>query len=385
MSEYQYYEFQAVDRPLTDKEMEKLRSYSTRATITRRSFVNDYSWGSFKGDENAWMERYFDAFLYLANWGTHVLKLRLPARLLSLQTAEEYCVGESASAWEKDDKVILAFVSEDEEGGDWEEGEGRLSAVIPVRAELMRGDRRALYLGWLLGVQNGELDDEDTEPPVPPGLGQLSASLEGFVDFLRIDRDLLDVAAQGSSALKEKDTGLSRDEVRAWVAGLPAGEKDDFLARLMVDEDPTLGTELLHRFLEQRAATSSRPDTPAAPRTVGKLLQAAQARTEERRRAKARQLAEAAKRREREAARAKAEHLDEIARRQPELWARIDSLIATKQPKCYAEAVTLLLDLRDLAQRDGNERKFRMELEAICTAHARKPSFIERLHKAGLI
>ena len=56
MSEYQYYEFQAIDRPLTDEEMAELRSYSTRARITPTSFGNDYSWGSFKGDEDAWME-----------------------------------------------------------------------------------------------------------------------------------------------------------------------------------------------------------------------------------------------------------------------------------------------------------------------------------------
>jgi hypothetical protein len=70
MSEYQYYEFQAIDRRLTDLEMAELRAHSTRARITPTSFVNDYSWGSFKGDEDAWMEKYFDAFLHLANWGT---------------------------------------------------------------------------------------------------------------------------------------------------------------------------------------------------------------------------------------------------------------------------------------------------------------------------
>ena len=58
MSEYQYYEFQAIDRPLTEKEMRELRSYSTRARITPTSFVNDYSWGSFKGNKDAWMEKY---------------------------------------------------------------------------------------------------------------------------------------------------------------------------------------------------------------------------------------------------------------------------------------------------------------------------------------
>ena len=36
MSEYQYYEFQAIDRPLTDDEQKTLRRYSGRARITRR-------------------------------------------------------------------------------------------------------------------------------------------------------------------------------------------------------------------------------------------------------------------------------------------------------------------------------------------------------------
>lgn len=146
MSEYQYYEFQAIDRPLTGKEMADLRSYSTRARITPTSFVNDYSWGDFKGNADAWMENYFDAFLYLANWGTHVLSLRLPTRLLDTKSARLYCAGEHASVREKNSKVILTFQSDDDVGGEWVEGEGLLASLISVRAELARGDRRALYL-----------------------------------------------------------------------------------------------------------------------------------------------------------------------------------------------------------------------------------------------
>jgi hypothetical protein len=71
MSEYQYYEFQAIDRPLTEKEMGELRSYSTRARITATSFVNDYSWGRFKGNPDAWMEKYFDAFSTLPTGNTY--------------------------------------------------------------------------------------------------------------------------------------------------------------------------------------------------------------------------------------------------------------------------------------------------------------------------
>ena len=71
MSEYQYYEFLAIDRPLDDAEQAEVRALSTRARITATSFVNEYHWGDFKGSPNRLMERYYDAHLYVANWGTH--------------------------------------------------------------------------------------------------------------------------------------------------------------------------------------------------------------------------------------------------------------------------------------------------------------------------
>jgi len=186
--------------------MGELRSRSTRARITATSFVNEYSWGNFKGDEDAWMEKYFDAFLYLANWGTRVFKLRLPARLLDASTARAYCLGQSVFMHEKNGKIILTFMSEEEAGDDWVEGDGQLSSLISVRSELARGDLRALYLGWLLCAQSGDLQDNEIEPPVPAGLAQLSASLEGLVEFLRIDTDLLDAAATASPPTEYRQT-----------------------------------------------------------------------------------------------------------------------------------------------------------------------------------
>jgi catechol 2,3-dioxygenase-like lactoylglutathione lyase family enzyme len=179
VSEYQYYEFLAVDRPLTEPEMRELRAVSSRAVITPTRFTNHYEWGDFKGDPRAWMERYFDAFLYFANWGTHELMLRLPRRVLEPATARRYCRGDAASARAKGGHVILEFLSE-AEGSDWyeeEDEDGNLSALVPLRADLAAGDLRALYLGWLLCVQAGELDDGEAEPPCPPGLGRLSAAV----------------------------------------------------------------------------------------------------------------------------------------------------------------------------------------------------------------
>ena len=77
MSEYQYYEFLAIDRPLTADGMAELRALSTRATITPVSFTNEYNWGDFKGDPDKLMERYFDAHVYVANWMTAIFMVRL--------------------------------------------------------------------------------------------------------------------------------------------------------------------------------------------------------------------------------------------------------------------------------------------------------------------
>ena len=379
MSEYQYYEFQTIDRPLTNKQMRELRSFSSRAQITATSFVVDYSYGSFKGNEDRWMEQYFDAFLYLANWGTHVIKLRLPCRLLNPSTAGEYCDGRSASLREKDGKLILSFVSDNEEGGEWAEGEGELSSLISVRAELALGDLRALYLGWLLGVQSGELDDEETEPPVPVGLAQLSASLESLAQFLRIDRDLLHVAAQASAPMEE--VMLRRDEVHRWIGALPVAEKNDVLTRLIVESEQALIAELVQRFLKDQSGDA--PQAPGTRRTAGELREAAEAYTRERRRIEAEKQAREKARREREAALAREKYLDGIAGRELKLWAEVDTLIATKQPKNYDQAVKLLVDLRDLYART-KRGDFGVRLTCLRQEHARKPSLIDRFDTARL-
>ncbi|EKD40297.1 MAG: hypothetical protein ACD_75C00104G0001, partial [uncultured bacterium] len=88
MSEYQYYEFLAIDRPLTAKETAELRALSTRAHITPVSFTNEYNWGNFKGSREKLMQHYFDVHVYLANWMTAIFMLRLPIEALARETAE---------------------------------------------------------------------------------------------------------------------------------------------------------------------------------------------------------------------------------------------------------------------------------------------------------
>jgi hypothetical protein len=385
MSEYQYYEFRAIDRSLTEAERRALRALSSRARITPTSFINVYNYGDFRGDPNALMESYFDAFLYFANWGTRRLMLRLPRRLVDVDRASAYFTGESASLEVKGDFVILAFRSDDEPEDDLEGDESTLASLISLRADLLGGDLRTLYLGWLLSAQEQELDEEEEEPPVPAGLGELTGSLRSFAEFLRIDEDLIAVAAERSEARALAHP--SREEWLAWIRRLPDTDKEALLLRVAQGQDPHLHGELLQRFRREAAAASSPEDaaaTAAERRTVGALLAAAERRAEERSRREAERRAAERARREREQAAARAAYLDTLQGREPEIWTQVESLIATKRPKDYDQAVTLLVDLRDLSARSGREAEFPTQLRELRERHAMKVSLLARLDQAGM-
>ena len=274
MSEYQFYEFQAIDRPLSDKEQGILRGYSGRATITATRFVNRYAYGNFKGDESQWMEKYFDAFLYMANWGTHQLMLRLPASLLRPESANRYCAGDLFSARVAGEHVILDFRSEVEGGdGGWiEDDNDTLSSLLPVRADLVCGDLCALYIAWLGRAQHGAFDDDDEEPPCPPGLRKISAAIDAFANFLRIDYNLIDAAATASPEL----VAIDDDALRRWVSAVSEGQKTDLLVRLVGGAEAHLRAEVLGRIRESCAFEAPAAKTKA--RTVGNLLKAAEER-----------------------------------------------------------------------------------------------------------
>ncbi|WP_426509529.1 hypothetical protein ACPPVO_01895 [Dactylosporangium sp. McL0621] len=379
MSEYQYYEFVAIDRPLTAAEQGELRAVSTRGRISASSFVNDYQWGDLKADPRKWMERYFDAHLYLANWGTRRIALRLPVPLLAPDLAAAYCVGHSASSWATGEHVILDLYSRDEDGDEeWWEDETALASIVPVRAELAAGDTRLLYLAWLLCVQERELHEDALEPPVPPGLGDLSGPLRSLAGFLCLDEDLLDTAAQASAPLTPQ--APSAAALARWVRRLPVADKDEVIVRLLRGDGAHLRAELLRRY-----GGGAAPEAIGGGRTVGELLAGAETRWAGRRReAEERKAAEQA-RREAAAAAARDQRLDVLAVDPERSWRRVAELIATKKPKEYDAAVALLADLKALGERSGRREAFRGRMHQLRLEHARKPSLLDRLERAGLI
>ena len=388
MSEYQYYELQAIDRPLDDRQMEELRALSTRAEITRTSFVNTYHYGDFRGDPHKLMKKYFDAFLYVANWGTRRLMLRVPRGLIDTRVAGQYEVEGAVGIEETADHVLVELASDPEDGGgEWEEGERWLPSLLPLRDALLGGDLRCLYLGWLSGVQwlDEEYDAEafdEPEPPVPPGLGRLTGPLQGLAEFLRIDEDLLRAAAAASPrAAPAAEPG--RGELAAWLRTLPAAEKDALLLSLFDEKAPNPRWEILRRLREARGADA--PGTGTGPRrTVRELLARRASGAAERERQEAEQKAREEQRRARAEAAAREKHLASLHGREANLWRRAEALVQTKRPKEYDQAVDLLRDLRDLAAREADASEFAARLGEFRQRHAPKRSLLERLRRAGL-
>jgi FtsZ-interacting cell division protein YlmF len=158
-------------------------------------------------------------------------------------------------------------------------------------------------------------------------------------------------------------------------------KKDALIVDLIEHADCAPVLELQQRFLKERSAEAS---TRMAPkRTVKQLLRAAEIRAKKRRLIEAKARAEEKARHERKIALAREKHLDSLVGREQKLWAKIDTLIAATQPKSYDQAVEILFDLRDLDSR-GKGGDFKIRVEALRQVHAGKPSFINRLEKAGL-
>jgi len=400
MSEFQYYEFLAVDQPLSTEQMRELRAISTRAQITPTRMTNTYTFGDFKGDPAELVTSYFDAHVYVANWGTHELILGFHRQAVDVDHLKQYAV-EANSGYvsgltvvERGDRVLVTFAYSDEDGGGgWlEEGEaeGWMPSLIQLRADILNGDLRAMYVGWLAGATYNPSEDEDDEfdeddeeedggdphpsgqlePPVPPGLARLSAPLRSLTEFLSLDTATVAVAAERSGTLAA--TQPSAPAIAGWVGGLPSDEKDALLVRVIQGET-SVGAELLRRIRADTGMTGASPVAEGTPRTARELATAGAERANE-----------LDQRRQASEARKRQEYLESLVGKEGALWQRVEEFIDQKQARPYDEAVDLLKTLRDLAAYRQQALAFTERLSALRLRHKSKVSFVQRLDKTGL-
>lgn len=381
MSEYQYYEFVAIDRPLTRNEMAELRSRSSRATITATSFVNEYNWGDLKADPADWMRRYFDAFVYTANWCSCRLALRLPHHAFNKAELKRFATDYALTIDGSDTHWIIDWSlneGQDYERFDLETGQGWMGRLMPLRDELLRGDLRPLYLGWLAGVSAGEVGDNAVEPEVPPGMSQLSAAQQALVEFLEIDSDLVAAAAAGSQEIE--DYWQDDDSVEVWVAELRRNEIETVFNLLLQGASQQAERWVKTEYLAWLKESGTRESSPAKPRKVAELRtlakEAEKLRLEREEKERAQQ--EAERRKQREA------YLLTLSADFDRHWNAIHQHAERGTASGYDEAKRAIVDLADAYALASNRNAFDKALRRFMVRHAKRGALVRRLVEAGL-
>ena len=382
MSEYQYYEFVAIDKSLTKTQMAELRSCSSRASVTPASFVNHYEWGDLKADPVEWMWCYFDAHVYVANWCTCLLYLRLPKAALEAKTLDAFKTKAVFSVKQTKTHWLLEWALDESANYDRfaeEDGQGWMGRLVGLRDELLRGDLRALYLGWLAGVSAGDIDENVLEPPVPAGLSRLTAAQQALTEFLEIDVDLLTAAALADSQDSKLDSA-SDAEMDTWIAALPAKDKAAMLKLLLTGDAHQAERKLKLRFLAWQREQQPNDKSNERLRTVAELYVqvAAAADVREKQEAAQRKKIEAERQAKREA------YLRTLAADFDRCWQAADKLVERGIASAYDELKRVLVDLCDAYMLCATRSEFDRQLVQFMAQYGKRAALVRRLVDAGL-
>lgn len=380
MSEYQYYEFAAIDRPLTRAEMAKLRAVSTRAVITPTGFTNHYEWGNLKADPADWMQRYFDAFVYSANWCSHWLSLRVPLGTFPRGALKPFAARHSLAYKSTKTHWIIDWTLDDSEDYDRfaeDDGSGWMRRLVPLRDELLRGDLRPLYLGWLAGAD--ALRDDALEPLVPPGLAELTPAQQALVEFVEVDLDLLEAARTGSTTAPTADGDEAR-RIAAWLDTWPDRDMKDVLKRIALGQSQEAERRVKSHYAAWLKAQRP-PSSPASPRRrVAELRELAQsaAAVRQEREAKASAKREVERQRQREA------ELRQLMAHADMYWKMADTQAKRGVASGYDQAVRTLSQLAEGYALVSSREAFDRALRRFLVPHARRAALLRRVTDAGL-
>jgi leucyl aminopeptidase len=253
-----------------------------------------------------------------------------------------------------------------------------MACLAPVRDELLRGDIRSLYIGWLSAVTREMIDDDETEPLPMQGLGNLTVAQQALAEFLEVDEDILAGAGMGSPA--RQDEGHSQQEMDEWIDGLARDEVTVLLKQLLVGRGQQAERTLKNQFAAWKRGLQS--DKSEAPRRmVGELRKHAEAakRLRHKQEKRDQEQRELKRRKERET------YLAALSKDFPKVWKVIQQTVERGSGLAYDEACRALADLAEAYKVHGTPELFEKELRKFMTNHMRRKTLIQRLAKAGIL
>lgn len=373
MSEHQVIAFRAIDAPVSEENLKYMERQSSRADITPWSFDNEYHYGDFRGDALEMLRRGYDIHVHYANYGIRRLFVRLPAGFPDAKSAEAY-FNRDTLKFVKDRQGpggILAVEPYFEEPEELWEIDELIEQIVPIRAEILDGDLRPLYIAHLAMCCDGNHDPEETiEGPVPAGLDQPTRAQLALAAYLGLGEIILEAAANGCPPLPDAfDPSSLQAE---WIRELPTKKKDAWLARLLAKSDPALRAEILTEFRKELSIPAW--PTVTLNRSIADLESAAN------------EMARAKEEKDRAAAARKREKdLASMAKDPASILKKVDELIREKRSAAYATACKLLKDLQSALAGRKNAGLAAEHAQQLAGRHPSSQVLIKELRRHGLL
>src|SRR6266568_3556634 len=375
MSEFQRYEFMTIDRPLTQEQLNSVKSLSSHIQVSSTHASIDYHWSSFKHDPINILYRFFDGFLYWANWGSPQLAFRFPHGILSKGDIYDYDLEDYLTFTHHPDYDVLEIHFGEMEAPD-ESTEYELGSLIGIRDELMNGDARSLYIIWLAaqciieGYEN-EVKVEDYEikvPPVPKGFHNLTAAESALAELLQVPYDLLIAAGNHSKPTQS----LCTDDFVTLVKLLPTNQRYDYLIRLAHNE-PGLSPLFVRELRKLIPAINNTPVQNDEYITYA-ILNADSKKISIQRELQIKEQKQSAH----------LAHLREVYDQQDILWQRAEQEVKIGSGRGYDEALRILMELSEAFDQFDETKKFQECFYIWVRPFIQRPSFVARLqsHKA---
>jgi hypothetical protein len=268
------------------------------------------------------------------------------------------------------DRCIVLWERNEEGGLGWTEGAGLIDQLIGVREELMRGDYRALFLGWLADFDPDYWRDPENGaivmPPIPAGLDHLSPALAALIEHFPVDPDALAVTA-GLSHVNSP----GRIPMATVLERLSVPEMRALLARVAEGGGAGVMTEL-------NRLTYPLAQVPAGP--AMKCMDFAAKAIETREARHKRETEAAAAKRQREAE-LRQQHLASIMQRANTIWSGLDPLMEQKIASAYDQAAAHLQELRDAYAQTGDIDGFQQKLTGFRLRYSNRPAMLRRIEK----
>jgi hypothetical protein len=363
MSEYQLYQFQAIDAPLTQYQKQYLHDLSSRAQVTSYSAQYEYHYSDFPAELSEVLLQGFDLALYQANWGAIQLLIRLPAALVNVAKLRAFCIDDLIGVQQQQDSIVLEISFHDEDSGRWIEDKEELAEIADIRAMLLRGDYRPLYLAWLkAALWLWQSDSVASSMPIPEGFNHLDPSLQALVNLLELDQDLIAAVAEYSPK------PLAQRELKP-LSSLSATESIAWLQRLL-DAEPLLAEKLTQHLTPNGDEVATATTVVSVSRLLEQAKQAASRRLA---------AAAAVKQQQRLA------YLNSLMPKQTQLWRTVVALIDKKQTKAYEQAVAILIDLFELAKIQNQTAEFKVKTNDLLARYANRSALKAKFKAAQLL